>query len=129
MNQDLEQLKLLSIFHYVVAGLAGLFSLIPVIHLFIGVGLATGALETGDAGARAIGWFFVALAAAFILAGFTYAVCLAFAGRFLAQQRSYTFCLVMAAVSCAFMPFGTVLGVFTIIVLLRESVKALFQAA
>jgi hypothetical protein len=32
----------------------------------------------------------------------------------------------MAAISCIFMPFGTVLGVFTIIVLLRPSVKELF---
>ena len=48
------------------------------------------------------------------------------AGRYLSQQRHYTFCLVMAAVACMFMPFGTVLGVFTIIVLVRESVKELF---
>ena len=32
----------------------------------------------------------------------------------------------MAAVECVFMPFGTVLGVFTIIVLMREPVKQLF---
>ena len=32
----------------------------------------------------------------------------------------------MAAISCAFMPFGTVLGVFTLIVLLRPGVKELF---
>jgi len=35
---------------------------------------------------------------------------------------------VMACVECLFIPFGTILGVFTIIVLLRESVKALFAA-
>jgi hypothetical protein len=33
---------------------------------------------------------------------------------------------VMAGVECIFAPFGTVLGVFTIIVLMRESVKQLF---
>ncbi len=33
----------------------------------------------------------------------------------------------MAGVACMFMPFGTVLGVFTIIVLLRDSVKELFS--
>jgi len=32
----------------------------------------------------------------------------------------------MAAVACAFGPFGTVLGVFTIIVLMRDPVKELF---
>jgi hypothetical protein len=34
----------------------------------------------------------------------------------------------MAGVECLFMPFGTVLGVFTIIVLMRESVKQVFAA-
>jgi hypothetical protein len=33
----------------------------------------------------------------------------------------------MAGVMCIFMPFGTVLGVFTLIVLLRPSVKPLFE--
>ncbi len=37
------------------------------------------------------------------------------------------FCLVMACVACLFMPFGTVLGVFTIIVLARPSVQTLFS--
>jgi hypothetical protein len=32
----------------------------------------------------------------------------------------------MAAVECLFMPFGTVLGIFTIVVLNRDSVKPLF---
>ena len=32
----------------------------------------------------------------------------------------------MAALSCAFFPFGTVLGVFTIIVLQKDSVRQLF---
>lgn len=38
------------------------------------------------------------------------------------------YCLVMAGIECMFMPFGTVLGVFTIIVLMRESVQKLFAA-
>jgi hypothetical protein len=34
--------------------------------------------------------------------------------------------LVIAAVECIFFPFGTVLGVLTIIVLMRPSIKSLF---
>jgi hypothetical protein len=34
----------------------------------------------------------------------------------------------MAGIECMFMPFGTVLGVFTIITLTREPVKQLFGA-
>jgi len=36
MNQDREHLQLLAIFHYVVAGLAGLFSLFPRLYTTIG---------------------------------------------------------------------------------------------
>lgn len=42
--EDLQQLKLLSIFHYVLAGITGLFSLFPLIHLFMGLAIVTGHL-------------------------------------------------------------------------------------
>jgi len=128
MNQDLEHLRLLSIFHYVVAGLTALFSLIPSFHLFFGLAMATGAMDNGDdTFARGMGWFFVVFATLFISLGLTLATCLAVAGRKLARQEGYTFCLVVAGFACMLMPFGTVLGVFTIVVLMRESVKKLFH--
>ena len=67
------------------------------------------------------------MGAVFFLTGWTLAVAMAIAGRKLAVRRSYTYCLVVAGIECLFMPFGTVLGVFTIIVLIRPSVKALFE--
>ena len=127
MNQDLEHLRLLSIFHYVVAGLIGLVSLFPIFHLVMGIGIMTGALDTeGDSAAALFGGLFAGFALLIILLGLTLAVVVAMAGRGLARHDGYTFCLVVAAVECVFMPLGTVLGVFTLIVLLRPSVKALF---
>src|SRR5262249_56400816 len=38
-EDDLNHLRLLSIFHYVVGGLALLFYSIPIVHLIIGIGL------------------------------------------------------------------------------------------
>jgi hypothetical protein len=73
-----------------------------------------------------MGWFFVIFAAVFITLGWIFAAFVLTAGRFLAQRKHYMFCVVMAAIECIFLPFGTVLGVFTIIVLMRESVKQLF---
>jgi hypothetical protein len=35
----------------------------------------------------------------------------------------------VGAVQCLFMPFGTILGVFTIIILSRESVQRLYDAS
>ena len=74
----------------------------------------------------AIGLVFVIFASIIILFGWTFAALLAFAGRSLSQRKRYTFCLVMAGVACLWIPFGTLLGVFTIIVLIRPSVKAMF---
>ena len=62
-----------------------------------------------------------------IFCGLTFAIFLAVAGRRLTQRTSYTFCLVMAGCECLLMPLGTALGIFTIIVLMRPSVKELFN--
>jgi len=123
MNQDEQYLKLLSIFHYVVGGLAALFACMPIIHLSIGIAMLVGAIDDAPA---FIGLMFVVMAVLFIAFGWTLAVCLIVAGRCLAKRKRYIFCLVIAAISCMFMPFGTVLGIFTIIVLMRPSVKELF---
>ena len=131
LAQDKEHLRLLSIFHYVVAAVAALFACIPVLHLLIGIAMVTGwgDFEHQDAGAELFGWFFIVFAGLFILCGWAFAVLLAVAGRNLARYRRYTYCLVMAALACMFMPFGTVLGVFTILVLMRDPVRELFEAA
>lgn len=127
--QDQQHLDLLGVFHYVVAGLMALFSLFPLIHLVLGVAMVTGKLEPNDPGAAIAGWFFIVFAGAFILCGLTMAVLTALAGRYLRQRRRYTFCLVIAAIECLFMPFGTVLGVFTLIVLARNGVRDGFSRA
>jgi hypothetical protein len=132
MTQDQEQLKVLAIFHYVVAGLAGLFALLPVFHLIFGLFFIFASERFQGKGEPPppafLGWFFVVFAAILIILGLVFAGLVFTAGRFLAKRKHYLFCLVMAGVVCAFMPFGTVLGVFTIIVLVRESVKQLFAA-
>ncbi len=129
MKQDEDHLRLLSIFHYVVGGLAGVFALFPIFHLIVGlVFVLAPANVTGHGGAPPafFGWLFIFLAAAIMGVGFILAFCILLVGRFLNGRKHYWYCLVMAGIECVFMPFGTVLGVFTIIVLMRESVKELF---
>ena len=128
MQQDLEHLKLLSIFHYVAAGMAAMVACIPFIHFFMGLALATGVFGDTDPEARPVGLVIMLFALGFIFAGWTFAALVALAGRSLQKRKRYTFCLVMAGVECLFMPVGTVLGVFTIIVLVRDSVKELFSS-
>lgn len=128
MTDDDRHLRLLSTFHYVVAGLLGLFSLFPLFHLSMGVAMISGHFGAGTGAPidRTMGWLFVLLAGGIILAGLALATCVLLAGHFLEQRRRYDFCLVAAGAACVFSPFGTVLGVLTILVLMRDSVRAQF---
>ena len=129
MKQDEEHLRLLSIFHYVVGGLAGLFALLPIFHLIFGLVMIFASDKfagKGESPPALFGWFLVVFAAMFIVLGWTFAAFVLTTGRFLARRKHYMFCLVMGGVECIFMPFGTVLGVFTIITLTREPLKQLF---
>jgi len=131
MSQDEDHLKLLSVFHYVMGGLAGLFALVPIFHLVIGVFFVLAPekiVGKGDPPPALFGWFFIIFAGLLIVLGLIFAAFVITAGRFLAKRKHHLFCLVMAGVECICVPFGTVLGVFTIIVLIRESVKQLFGA-
>jgi hypothetical protein len=130
MNQDEEHLRLLSIFHYVCAGMAALFACFPVFHLVLGLVLLFKPESFGPGNNQPpafVGLFFIMFASIIILFGWVFAACVAYAGHCLGQRKHYTFCLVMAGVACLFMPFGTVLGIFSIIVLVRPQVKALFD--
>ena len=132
MNADsAEHVRLLAIFHYVLAGLCALFSLLPLLYVGMGWLMLTGRWDRPLARPppAPVGWFLVVMGAVMMLLGACYVVLVVLAGRFVARRRHWTFCIVVAALSCAFFPFGTVLGVFTIIVLARPDVKAAFVTA
>ena len=92
---------MLSIFHYVVAGLSGFFSLFAGIYILMGVLMLCGRLDSAhpDPAAHIMGWVFIAMGSTFLLFGLTFTVCLVLAGRYVKSHRHYTFCLVMAACS------------------------------
>jgi hypothetical protein len=134
MNHDTEHVRLLAIFHYVVAGLAVLFSLFPLLYTTIGTIFVFAARHgTPKPGEELppefLGWIFVVLGALLFLLGIAMAICIFIAGRCLSRRKGYSFTLVMACIECLFIPFGTILGVFTIVALSRASVKALFSPA
>jgi hypothetical protein len=133
MNQDAEHLRLLSIFHYIVAGLAALFSFFPLLYTTVGAififAARHGTAKPGeDLPPEFLGWIFAVLGALLFLIGIAMAICILIAGRSLALRKHYSFAFVMACIECLFIPFGTILGVFTIVVLSRESVRASFAA-
>lgn len=69
-------------------------------------------------------WFY-ALFGALMLAGMILNL---LAARWLKARRRRTFCIVVAALDTLQVPFGTALGVFSILVLMRESVRQAFDA-
>ena len=134
MDRDTEQLNLLAIFHYVVAGLAALFSFFPLLYTTIGAififAARHGTAKQGEnLPPEFLGWIFAVLGSLLFLTGIAMAICILIAGRSLALRKRYSFVLVMACIECLFIPFGTILGVFTIVVLSRESVRGLFSTA
>ena len=126
-SQDVEHLRLLTIFHYVFAGITALFSCFPIIHVVIGILMLSGKMGHGQNPPRAVGFIFLIAGLFIILLGWALAGCMFLVGRNLAARKNYTFCFVAAAIECIFVPIGTVLGVFSILVLQRPSVKTLFQ--
>lgn len=66
--------------------------------------------------------FFAVVLALFIAAN-------VISGIFLRKRKNWLFSIVIASLNCLQIPFGTVLGVFTLIVLLRESVKGSYAEA
>ena len=129
MDKNLQNLRTLGVFYYVVAALAAMIALIPMIHLTIGSVLLVVSLINPKAmlPLTFVGGVFVLVASFLILLGAAFGTCLFLAGRFLRQTRHYHFCLVMGGVACVFFPWGTVLGVFTLVLLSKEEVRALFS--
>ena len=122
-----DDLRLLSIFHYVLAGLTALFAVFPLLYVGLGAAFLSGAFEGERNPPPAfLGWFMIGLGLFLLLFVLGYAIALVFAGRFLSRQRHWLYCMIVAGLSCASFPFGTALGVFTIITLAKPEVKALF---
>jgi hypothetical protein len=132
MDRDTEHLRLLAIFHYVAAGLAAFFSFFPLLYATIGgIFIFVSRHGTPKPGEELppefLGWIFIAAGLLLFLLGIAMAICILIAGRCLSARNGYTFVLVVACIECLFIPFGTILGVFTIVALSRESVRALFS--
>ncbi len=126
MSEDERNLNLLAIFHYVVGGLTAFFACFPLIHIGIGIAILCGAIDGQEAPPRFAGVLLIVFGAFFILCGWALAAAIIIAGRKLHHRQSRTYCIVVAALECMLMPFGTVLGVLTIIVLMKRSVQGLF---
>ena len=133
---DEEHLKLLSLGYVISAATAAFFSLFGLMYMMIGltVGAAIShshefAAHTGQEPPAFVGWIFGGIGLAVFLMMIILAAVKFRAGSCIKKRKSRTFCMVVAGISCLEFPYGTVLGVFTFIVLGRESVARLFNSS
>jgi TctA family transporter len=105
VTDDEQHLRLLSIFHYAVGGLTGLFACFPLIHVALGLAMVFApqflSNRPGDQPPAFFGWFFTCVGGSFFLAGISVAICIVLAGRFIAQRKRYWFIFALACVQCA----------------------------
>jgi hypothetical protein len=132
---DQEHLKLLSIGFLVSGCLHAAFSLFGLLYVAMGV-LMHGAFANIQATAKnpsqapppEIAWFMAIFGSGIFLVMITLAALKLRTAWCLKRRRSRTFCLITSGISCLGIPYGTLLGVFSFMVLGRPSVKALFDA-
>jgi hypothetical protein len=133
-KRDIEHIRLVAILHFVFGGLAMLGILFLLIHYFI--------LHTVFANPDL--WksqpnstpppkeFFEVFVWMYVFVGLLLAsACLLnlLSGFFLLKRRHRVFSLVIAGLNCLQIPFGTALGILTILVLLRDSVRELYDGS
>ncbi|WDI43344.1 hypothetical protein [Bremerella sp. P1] len=134
-SEDEYHLDLLGTFHWILAGLAALAGLFPIFHVLFGfIALVASIVGVeGDPEARGLGVvmgiMFMLIGTLIIITFWVIAFCLYLSGSYLKAHKNHTFCMVMAVISCFSFPLGTALGVFTILVLVRPSVRKLFGVA
>lgn len=150
--RDAEHIRLLAVFHYVLAGLMVLAACLAAIYVAMSIVMvntmsgfmssaATPPASPGaPAGATApptvapptevfemMAWMYGVMGGLAAVVAIVMAWLLFLAGRYLSACRNRTFIFVIACIECVLFPFGTALGVFTLIVLEREAVKRVFQ--
>jgi hypothetical protein len=121
---------LLSLGCLIAAGVSAFFSLFGLMYVFMGALFGAiarmPAWRNEQAPPQFVGWLLAGIGVAFFLVFLALAL-LKFKVGASVKRQSKTFCLVLAAISCLEVPYGTVLGVFTFMGLGRESVARLFE--
>ena len=137
---DLGHLKTLAIVHYVWGGLTMVMSCFAIIYIVLGVAALSDPSmfappprpgfptvnQQQQPPPEFIGYFFIGCGSAGLALGWLDGILTILSGRGLARQRGRTFSLVVAGINCLSVPLGTILGVFTFIVLMRPSVQAIY---
>lgn len=132
-SKDAEHLRTLAICHYVngglsIVGLAFLFFHYSMMNMFFGNEQFWQHAQSPppfnmQEFFKVFVWFYIILGGMLVLSGILNVI----AGRFMQRRLHRTFCVVIAGLNCLHMPLGTLLGIFTLIVLTKDSVIQLYS--
>ena len=136
--EDAEHLSALSIGHFVLSGVAVLGAAPTLLYGVAGaklmeefgsdLSMAMGDIpgQSPDAMLQDLSSLVTTLIVSAVVLAVVSAVHLLVVGVMIRKRRLWTFCYLTGCGECLMFPFGTILGIFTILVLSRPSVKRLF---
>lgn len=119
---------LLSVGYYIQGGIAAAYSLLVGLY-FCFLGFALSNSPNGGNPPPNMARFFAVLFGAVVLLGAGYAILQFLAAYWITRHRARVYLFVVAALNCIGIPYGTVLGIFTFMVLQRPAAKQLFIAS
>jgi hypothetical protein len=128
---DAEHLRLLRIGYIVAASVNSLMVLIGFLYIGMGAVVSSAIPARGTRGALPFSpfAFFAAFGAAFVIVGAALIALNLLTARAIRRRQGYVLCMISAALSCLGIPYGTLLGIATFVVLGRPHVKAMFEGA
>src|SRR5947209_5355740 len=131
-RQDKQYLGLLAILHYVAGALFFGLSLLMLLYVGMGVMFLSMPMPTRPGSPPGpspvfMGVMFIVMFGFFALFMIAQGVLTCLTGYYLHRHKRWLFCMVTSAIVCVHAPIGTLLGAFTIVVLMRQSVRDLFQ--
>lgn len=128
-----HDLGLLSIGYYIQAGIAAFYTIMLLGYAGFASAMLTGILKSAnDSGQSVPPWLLSVISLLMLivlLIAALYTVALFLAGLWLRRLRNLLFIQVIAALNCIAVPYGTVLSIFTFVVLQRPSAKQFFSTA
>lgn len=128
-NYDRRYLDLLSFFNYVLGGIHLSLLIVSLSYFF----QAWRSASLYDSEARyavsfSLSNLLLSYGLVILFVGLTYSLLTLASGRCLEKRKGYGFSFTVACLQCISIPFGTVLGIVTINVLLKDSVRLLYRS-
>jgi len=125
-QRERDGLAFLAGAHWAVAGLAFLSASVPAFYASLGLDM----VFAGTTPARVdSGWRVLGTGLGWVAAVFAYVMLLTASARSLRLRRHYRLVVATNVLSLAFLPFGTVLGLTTLVVLRHREVREQFGRA